>query len=303
MAQSTSVQPKRLTRFAWLSIVAALLTMGLKTFAYVLTGSVGLLSDAIESLVNLVAAIVALLVLSFAAKPADQTHPFGHGKIEYFASGFEGALILVAAGSIAWTAYERLSQPVVLQAVDAGLAVSVLAGLVNLLVGLALMRAGRRYHSITLEADGRHLMSDVWTTVAILLALVGVMFTGWLWLDPAIAFVAAIQIVWSGLNLIRRSIDGLLDRVLPPAELKAIRRILERYRREGIEFHDLRTRASGRQRLVTLHVLVPGSWTVQQGHDLSERIEQDIAAAVHHALVVTHLEPIDDQASFAHETV
>ena len=177
MAKSTSVQPKRLTRFAWLSIVAALLTMGLKTFAYVLTGSVGLLSDAIESLVNLVAAIVALLVLSFAAKPADQTHPFGHGKIEYFASGFEGALILVAAGSIAWTAYERLSQPVVLQAVDAGLAVSVLAGLVNLLVGVALMRAGRRYHSITLEADGRHLMSDVWTTVAILLALVGVMFT------------------------------------------------------------------------------------------------------------------------------
>lgn len=294
---------KPLTRFAWLSVAAALLTMGLKAYAYHVTGSVGLLSDAAESLVNLAAALVAWMVLSIAVRPADTVHPFGHGKIEYFASGFEGSLILVAAGGIAWAAWERLQAPVTLQAIDLGLAVSVVAGLVNLMVGMILIRAGRRHGSITLEADGRHLLTDVWTTAAILLALLGVLYTGWWWLDPAIALLAAIQIVWSGLQLIRRSVDGLLDTVLPPEEQRRILDILDEYRRHGIDFHDLRTRQSGMDRFVNLHVLVPGGWTVRQGHDLVEDIEQSIAAALGNARVVTHLEPRDDQASFAHETL
>ncbi|RQW76820.1 MAG: cation transporter, partial [Methylococcus sp.] len=280
---------KPLTRFAWLSVAAALLTMGLKAYAYHVTGSVGLLSDAAESLVNLAAALVAWMVLSIAARPADTGHPFGHGKIEYFASGFEGSLILVAAGGIAWAAWDRLQAPVTLQAIDLGLAVSVVAGLVNLMVGMILIRAGRRHGSITLEADGRHLLTDVWTTAAILLALLGVLYTGWWWLDPVIALLAAIQIVWSGLQLIRRSVDGLLDTVLPQPEQRRIQSILDEYRRQGIEFHDLRTRQSGMDRFVNLHVLVPGGWTVRQGHDLVEEIEQSIAAALGNASVVTHL--------------
>ena len=294
---------KPLTRFAWLSIAAALLTMGLKAYAYHITGSVGLLSDAAESLVNLAAALVAWMVLSVAARPADMEHPFGHGKIEYFASGFEGSLILIAAGGIAWAAWERLQAPVSLQAIDLGLAVSVVAGLVNLMVGMILIRAGRQHASITLEADGRHLLTDVWTTAAILLALLGVLYTGWWWLDPAIALLAAIQIVWSGLHLIRRSVDGLLDTVLPQAEQRRIQDILDDYRRQGIEFHDLRTRQSGMDRFINLHVLVPGGWTVRQGHDLVEEIEQTIASTLTNARVVTHLEPRDDKASFAHETL
>jgi cation diffusion facilitator family transporter len=294
---------KPLTRFAWLSIAAALLTMGLKAYAYQITGSVGLLSDAAESLVNLAAALVAWMVLSVAARPADMEHPFGHGKIEYFASGFEGSLILIAAGGIAWAAWERLQAPVSLQAIDLGLAVSVVAGLVNLMVGMILIRAGRQHASITLEADGRHLLTDVWTTAAILLALLGVLYTGWWWLDPAIALLAAIQIVWSGLHLIRRSVDGLLDTVLPQAEQRRIQDILDDYRRQGIEFHDLRTRQSGMDRFINLHVLVPGGWTVRQGHDLVEEIEQTIASTLTNARVVTHLEPRDDKASFAHETL
>lgn len=275
--------------------------MALKAQAYRMTGSVGLLSDAAESLVNLVAALVALLMLSVAARPADAGHPFGHGKAEYFASGFEGALILVAAVGIAWAAWTRWLSPQPLAELDVGMMVSAAAALLNLAVALVLLRAGRKHGSITLEADGRHLLSDVWTTVAVLSALGGIIATGWLWLDPAIAFLAAAQIVWSGVSLIRRSIAGLLDAALPAKERRAIEAILDRYRAEGVKFHDLRTRVAGAQRFMTVHVLVPGDTTVKQGHDLLERLEGEIRRTIRYLTIVTHLEPSDDDASFAHD--
>lgn len=294
---------RKLTGYAWLSIAAAIVTMGLKAYAFQVTGSVGLLSDAAESLVNLAAAVMALMMLSLAARPADSGHPFGHGKAEYFASGFEGALILIAAGGIVWAAWLRLEHPQEVMSIDAGMIVSAIASAINLMVAIILLRAGKRHGSITLEADAHHLFSDVWTTVSILGALAGIMYTGWLWLDPAIAILAACQIVWAGTRLISRSISGLLDAALPADELAIIQSILKGFMEQGIGFHDLRTRAAGASRLITLHVLVPGGWTVQQGHDLVERIEEDIRLSVPHAVVVTHLEPMEDIASFIHDSL
>ena len=297
------MKTRKLTGYAWLSITAAIVTMGLKAHAYQITGSVGLLSDAAESLVNLAAAVMALMMLSLAAKPADSSHPFGHGKAEYFASGFEGALILIAAGGIVWAAWLRLQQPHELMSLDSGMMIAAMASAINLGVAIILLRAGKRHGSITLEADAHHLLSDVWTTASILIALAGIGFTGWLWLDPVIAFMAACQIVWAGTRLISRSISGLLDAALPGDELAIIQSILKGFTEQGIGFHDLRTRAAGANRLITLHVLVPGGWTVQQGHDLVERIEEDIRLSVRNAVVVTHLEPIEDMASFSHESL
>ncbi len=302
-APKTGATPPALTRYAWLSIFAAVLTIALKFTAYRITGSVGLLSDAAESLVNLVAALVALWMLGLAARPADTGHPFGHGKAEYFASGLEGALILVAAGGIAWAAWERWQHPHALAELDIGMAISASAAVVNLATALVLLRVGRRHGSITLEADGKHLLTDVWTTLAILFALGGIMLTGWEWLDPAIAAGAALQIVWTGFGLMARSGAGLLDAAMPAAETARIESVLDRYRAEGIQFHDLRTRASGMQRFMTVHVLVPGTYTVQAGHDLLERIEADIRAELDHITIVTHLEPVEDAASFAHERI
>lgn len=296
-------KPVALTRFAWLSIVAAIMTISLKTTAYMITGSVGLLSDAAESVVNLIAAIFALLMLSFAAQPADEEHPFGHGKAEYFASGLEGVLILVAATGIAWAAVDRLLHPMALEALSIGLGLSVLSTLINLAVARILLVTGRKYGSIALEADGHHLMTDVWTTVAILVGLGGYALTGWLPLDPIIAILAALQICWSGISLMARSIAGLLDRGLPAEELAQIEAIFERYRAEGIDFHDLRTRQAGSHRLVTVHVLVPGDYTVKQGHDVTESIEVEIKALFHSIIIVTHLEPREDPASFEHDCI
>lgn len=296
-------QSPRLTRYAWLSILAAIITIFLKSYAYFETGSVGLLSDAAESLVNLVAAVVALLMLSIASRPADAGHPFGHGKAEYFASGFEGALILVAAFGIAGMAWHRLEYPQSLVALDIGVVMSAVSALINLAVALILLRVGRRYGSITLEADARHLLSDVWTTVAVLGALGGIQFSGWLWLDPAVAFLAAVQIVWSGISLVIRSVSGLLDAALPQREQSLIYKVFRKYQRLGIDFHDLRTRVAGSQRFMTVHVLVPGEWTVQQGHDLLEQIEADVRAVIQNMVIVTHLEPIEDSASFEHDTL
>lgn len=275
--------------------------MALKTVAYLLTGSVGLLSDAAESLVNLIAAVMALAMLTFAARPADAGHPYGHGKAEYFASGFEGLLILVAAAGIAWAAWQRLWFPQPLAALDMGIALSALSAGLNGAVAWVLLRAGRKYRSITLEADGKHLLSDVWTTVAILAALGGIALTGWQLLDPLIAMVAALHIVWAGISLLWRSVAGLLDAALPDEDTQRIRQILDHYREQGIEFHDLRTRAAGSQRFMTVHVLVPGAFTVREAHDLVERIEADIHDALGQMAIVTHLEPVEDDASFAHE--
>ncbi|MRD73524.1 cation diffusion facilitator family transporter [Rhodocyclus tenuis] len=286
-----------LKRFAWLSIAAALATIGLKGWAWLLTGSVGLLSDALESLVNLAGASMALAMLSLAAQPEDRNHTFGHSKAEYFSSAFEGLLIIVAAGAIAYAAIPRLLSPQALDAVDIGLAVSGVATVVNLVVARILLTAGKRYASITLEADGHHLMTDVWTSVGVIVGVGAVALTGWLWLDPLLALVVAGNIVWTGVQLLRRSADGLMDVALPPDERAALAAVLERYRQQGIDFHALRTRQSGARSFVELHVLVPGLWTVQRGHDLLEQIEGDIRAVLPRTSVLTHLEPLDDPAA------
>ncbi len=287
-----------LTRFAWLSIAAAVITIGLKASAYLITGSVGLLSDALESLVNLVAAIMALAMLTIAARPPDAEHAYGHEKAEYFSSGVEGALILVAAISIIATSVPRLLHPQPIEQAGLGLAVSVVASAVNLVVALVLRRAGRQHNSITLEADAAHLMTDVWTSAGVLLAVGLVAWTDWERLDPIIALIVAANIVWSGIGLVRRSALGLMDTALPAESLAKIRRIQERYSQQGIVFHALRTRQSGARAFSSMHVLVPGDWTVQHGHELLERIEADIRANIPHITVFTHLEPLDDPTSW-----
>jgi cation diffusion facilitator family transporter len=298
-----TVSTPPLTRYAWLSILAAVVTMAMKAAAYLLTGSVALLSDAAESVVNLVSAAFALIILGVASRPADETHPFGHGRAEYFSSGFEGALILVAASGIFWTAWGRLMHPQPLGELDVGMVVASIAALVNFLVARILLNAGRRYHSITLEADGKHLMTDVWTTGAVLVGLVGVALTDWLWLDPVIAMLAAVNIVGAGAQLILRSLSGLIGAAIPAAERAEVECILDGYRQQGIQFHDLRARVAGTQRLMTFHVLVPGTLTVKEGHDLVQAIENDIGKILPNLIIVTHLEPLDDPSSFEHEIV
>jgi len=287
-----------LTRYAWLSIAAALVTMGLKAGAYLITGSVGLLSDAMESTVNLVAAVVALWALHLAARPPDESHHYGHTKAEYLSAGVEGLMIFVAAGAIIWTAVHRFLNPQALERVGAGLAVSMVAAGVNLGVALVLLRAGREHRSITLTADGRHLLTDVWTSCGVLVAVLAVGLTGWEWLDPTIALIVGVNILVAGAVLIRRSSAGLMDAALPLADQDAIDLVLEHFGGEGVQFHALRTRESGHRRFVSVHVLVPGAWTVQQGHDLLERLEAELVEALPGAVVFTHLEPVEDPASW-----
>lgn len=288
-----------LRRFAWLSIGAAVLTISLKSLAYWLTGSVGLLSDALESLVNLAAAIMALVALTLAARPPDDEHAYGHGKIEYFSSGAEGALILVAAGSIAYAAITRLLNPQPLEQVGAGLIVSVVASLINLGASRVLLSAGRRYDSITLEADAKHLMTDVWTSAGVVLGVLVVSVTGLSWLDPVVALLVAANIIREGGRLIQRSVLGLLDTALPPEEYTRLETILEGYRQDGLEFHAVRTRQAASRRFASMHVLVPGHWTVKQGHDVLECIEAEIRTALPGVMVTTHLEPLEDPVSYS----
>ena len=289
--------PHSLKRFAWLSIAAALSTIVLKTVAWWLTDSVGLLSDALESGVNLAGALMALAMLTVAAQPPDDNHAFGHGKAEYFSSGFEGFLILAAALAIGVAAIERLLHPQPLEQVGIGLVVSVIASIINLATARVLLAAGREHRSITLEADAHHLMTDVWTSVGVIVGVGAVALTGWLWLDPVLALLVAANIVWTGWQLIQRSASGLMDVALPPEQHAAVVVALEQYRAEGADYHALRTRQAGARCFVTVHVLVPGAWTVQRGHDLLERLEADIRKAVPHASVLTHLEPLEDPVS------
>jgi cation diffusion facilitator family transporter len=291
--------PASLKRYAWLSIAAALATILLKGWAWWLTGSVGLLSDALESFVNLAGAMMALAMLTLAAMPADDNHAHGHGKAEYFSSAFEGFLILVAAVGIAYAAIDRLLNPQPLGALGIGLAVSVAASVINLATSRILMGVGRKYKSITLEADAHHLLTDVWTSVGVIAGVGLVWVTGWLWLDPVIALLVAMNIVWTGWQLLQRSAAGLMDVSIPQEELMAIEAVLDDYRQQGVAFHALRTRQAGSRAFITIHILVPGAWTIQQGHDWSERIEADIRQAVAYAHVTTHLEPIEDPVSLA----
>jgi cation diffusion facilitator family transporter len=290
-----------LQRYAWLSIATALATIVLKGVAWWLTGSVGLLSDALESFVNLAGALMALAMLSLAAAPADEDHAHGHGKAEYFSSGFEGFLILIAAISIGYAAAGRLLHPQALEDVGVGLAVSVVASILNLATARILLGVGRQHNSITLEADAHHLMTDVWTSVGVILGVGLVWVTGWLWLDPVIAILVAMNIVWTGWQLLRRSAAGLMDVSVPEETRQAIEQVLDRYRGEGLAFHALRTRQAGARAFATIHVLVPGHWTVKKGHDHSERIEADLRAVVPHVHLTTHLEPKEDPVSLADE--
>ena len=283
-----------LTRYAWLSIAAAVSTILLKGVAWQLTGSVGLLSDAIESFVNLAGALMALWMLTLAAQPADAAHPHGHGKAEYFSSAFEGFLIVLAAFSIGYAAVMRLLEPQPLEAVGVGLVVSVIASIINFATAGVLMRVGKKHNSITLEADAHHLMTDVWTSAGVIAGVGLVAWSGWLWLDPVIALLVAANIVWTGYQLMRRSADGLMDHALPAEKLEKIDRLLASYREKGLEFHAVRTRQAGSRAFVTLHVLVPGHWSVQEGHDWAGRIEADIRKTLEYADVTTHLEPIGD---------
>jgi cation diffusion facilitator family transporter len=288
-----------LTRFAWLSITAAVLTIALKSAAYLLTGSVGLLSDAVESLVNLAGALMALAMLAIAARPADEDHAYGHSKAEYFSSGVEGILILIAAVSIGVTAVQRLYTPKPLEQIGMGLVVSVAASLVNLFVALFLLKASKRYHSITLEANAHHLLTDVWTSAGVLVGVGAVVLTGWQQLDPLVALAVAGNIIWAGFRIVRSSVLGLMDTALPAEEQAAIQQVLDQYSQaNGVQFHALLTRQAGMRRFVSLHVLVPGAWTVQKGHELVEQIEADICRAVPNVTAFTHLESLNDPASW-----
>jgi len=288
-----------LERFAWLSVAAALATIGLKTVAWWVTGSVGLLSDALESIVNLAAALLAVSMLRLAASPPDEEHPYGFSKAEYLAAGIEGALIVLAAAGILITAVPRLLQPQPLDAPLLGLGVSAAASAINLGVAIVLLRAGRKYHSITLEADGRHLMTDVWTSVGVIAGVALVFATGWLLLDPLLALAVAAHIVWTGVGLVRRSASGLLDAAIAQTDREEIQQIFDEFsRRDRVTFHAFRTRRAAKRRFVSFHLLVPDAWTVKRAHRLSEEIESRIRAAVPNASVFTHIEPMYDPASY-----
>lgn len=287
-----------LTRFAWLSIAAAVLTIALKTGAYLLTGSVGLLSDALESIVNLVGAVMALIMLTIAARPADEDHAFGHSKAEYFSSGVEGALILIAAASIAYTSVDRLIHPRALEQLGLGLIVSTIASLVNLAASLIIRRAGKRYDSVSLIANSHHLMTDVWTSVGVIGGVGLVAVTGWQFLDPVVALLVAANIVWTGTGILRGSVSGLMDSALKQTDLDTIQKVLDQFAKEHIEFHAIRTRQSGAMKFISLHVLVPGTWTVNRGHKFVSQIESELHQALPNSTVFTHLEALNDPNSY-----
>ncbi|MFN9621280.1 MAG: cation diffusion facilitator family transporter [Cyanobacteriota bacterium] len=287
--------------YTLLSVAAALATIGLKTMAWRLTGSVGLLSDALESGVNLVAALVAFWALTLAARPADADHHYGYSKAEYFSSGLESALIVMAASAIVVTAGERLLHPEPLGPVDLGLTLSLVATAINGAVARVLLRAGHRLDSITLRADAHHLLTDVWTSLGVVAGVALAKLSGWPVLDPLIAMAVGLQIILTGWRLLRETAAGLLDRALPPDDMATLRTLLEAHRSEGVAFHALRTRRAGSRRFVSLHVLVPGAWSVREGHDLCERIEAEISAALPRCHPFTHLEPLEDPRAWDDE--
>ena len=293
-----SASRRQLLRYAWLSLGTAGATIALKLLAWHLTGSVGLLSDALESLVNVAAAAAALGALLISAMPPDDEHAFGHDKIEFFASGLEGGLILTAAAAILWTAVPRLIDPQPIHEAGTGLLVSAIASGLNLIVGSLLISKGRSAGSPVLEADGRHLVSDVISSIGVLLGIVLVWVTGWHLIDPLIALAVAAFILRMGFVLIRNAVHGLLDRSLSAEDLEKVRAVLQRYESEEIHFHALRTRASGSRKFVALHVLVPDEWTVRRGHDLLEQIEHDLRHALPAGQIFTHLEPLNDPSSW-----
>lgn len=287
-----------LTKFAWLSIAAAVATIALKFGAYTLTGSVGLLSDAAESIVNLVAAFVALIALHVASRPADESHHFGHSKAEYFSAAVEGIMIFIAAVFILMSSVQRFLHPQELENVGVGLAVSVVASVLNGLVSMVLLRAGRKHNSITLVADGKHLLTDVWTSVGVVIGVLLVALTGWIRLDAVIAFLVGCNIIWTGWHLVRQSVDGLMDKTIDDERQQQITTVLARHTGPEVDYHHLRTREAGHKIFASVHLLVPGSWSVQAGHDLVEEIEADLRREMPDLDVVVHVEPREDLRSY-----
>lgn len=287
-----------LAKFLYLSVAAAIVTILLKFYAYHVTGSMGFLSDALESFVNLFAALFALIMLKISQKPADDGHVFGHSKAEYFSSATEGALILIAAFSIIRTAIPRILEPAPLENINTGLLFSLLASVVNLLVGLTLIRNGKKRKSLVLEADGRHLMTDVWTSVGVIIGIVVVKFTGWVILDPVIAILVALNIIYTGYKLISRSASGLMDATIPAEDLEKVTLYLDSLKVNEIEYHSLLTRVAGQRKFISMHLLVPGEWSVKQGHDWADQVEETIIGLFDEPVTVsTHIEPVNDPAS------
>lgn len=295
---TTTATRADLTRYALLSIVASIVVIALKVVAWRVSGSVGLLSDAAESTVNVVAAVGAFIALKVASRPADADHNFGHTKAEYFSAVFEGVMIVVASAFIIVAAVDRLLNPSGLESVGLGLAISVVATVINAGVGLVLIRAGRAHRSLTLEADGKHLMTDVWTTAGVVVGVLLVALTGWLALDPLIAIAVAVNILVVGGRLVWQSGAGLMDTALPDDDRAVLDAVLDRWRADDIDFHDVRTREAGHERFLQLHMLVPGEWSVQRGHDLVERVERELVASLEHLHVTIHLEPIGDPRAY-----
>lgn len=289
----------RLIKVISISIVTAVLTIGLKFAAWLFTGSVGLLADAAESVINLVAAVVALIVILWATRPPDEDHAYGHEKADHLSAGFEGGLIVLAAVSIAYAAVNRLIHPAELEVLGVGIAISVVATGINLMTARLLIRTGREESSAVLDADGRHLMTDVWTSAGVVAGVALVWLTGWQTLDPLIALAVAANIVRTGAGLVKESLSGLMDQALPDEDLAVVNQVLDSYTTDSIGFHALRTRMAGRRSFISVHLLVPGEWTVQEGHDLAEKIEEDLRSRFDQATVFTHLEPMEDPVSFA----
>jgi len=287
-----------LVRYAWLSVAAALLTFFLKMGSWQATGSVSLLSDALESLANLAAAFIAVASLSVAARPADEQHAYGHTKAEYFASGIEGALILIAAAGIGWSAVDRLLEPQLLQRPMLGIALSAIAAVINLAVARVLFRVGRKHHSIALQADAKHLMTDVWTSAVVIVAVALVSLTGWAWIDPILGLLLACHIVVTGIRLVHESMLGLMDTGLPAEELASVRAVLDSFSPQGVHHHALRTRVAGARRFMSVHLLCPGDWPLSRAHALSEEVEAALRHTVPRLTILTHLEPIEDPTSW-----
>jgi cation diffusion facilitator family transporter len=295
-----------IARLRWplaLSIAAALVTIGLKSTAYALTGSVGLLTDALESVVNLLAAVTAYFALGYAARPADPSHAYGHEKIEFFSSGLEGVLIVVAGLGAAGYGVRRLIVPEELQALELGSVLALIATVVNFVVARVLLHYGHVYKSIVMEADGQHLMSDVWTSLGVLIGVGLVYLTGFTFFDSLLALAMGLHICWIGLGLIRRSFDGLMDHAIPAAERDRIREVIRANLPEGATFHLLRTRLSGARRFVEFHLLVNGDLSVREGHQIATRLEAALTAEVPEVAVTIHVEPVDEQASWEPEYI
>lgn len=289
---------KSIASIMWISIVASVLTIGLKWFAFSITGSVGFMSDALESGINLLAAIVAFYSLTVAARPADIEHPFGHEKAEYFSSLAEGVLIIIAAFGIAYAAINRMYHPQPLESLGFGMLLSVGATLVNLITARILLYYSKKYNSITIEADARHLMTDVWTTVGIILGIFLVKLTGWQLLDPIMAILVALSIVYTGIKLVFRSMDGLMDSRVSEKDMILIREVLNAYKSDEIDYHALYTRRASAKQFITFHLLFPGEYTVHQAHEVTKKVEADLKLKLPLADIFIHVEPLNDPDAF-----